>query len=68
MIALSACQKRASGLIIDGYEPPYGCWELNSEPLEEQPVLLTSKPSLQPLNALRVALSMVSLESNGNPK
>ena len=24
-----------------------GCWELNSEPLEEQSVLLTSEPSLQ---------------------
>jgi hypothetical protein len=32
--------------IIDGCEPPCGCWELNSDPLEEQAVLLTSKPSL----------------------
>ena len=30
-------------LIIDGCETPCGCWELNSEPLEEQPVLLTSE-------------------------
>jgi hypothetical protein len=34
--------------ITDGCEPPCGCWELNSEPLEEQSVLLTSEPSLQP--------------------
>jgi hypothetical protein len=27
---------------------PCGCWGLNSEPLEEQPVLLTTEPSLQP--------------------
>ena len=27
--------------------PPCSCWELNSGPLEEQPVLLTSEPSLQ---------------------
>ena len=27
---------------------PCGCWELNSGPLEEQSVLLTAKPSLQP--------------------
>ena len=47
MIALSACQKKASDLIIDGCEPPCGCWELNSGPLEEQPVLLTTEPSLQ---------------------
>ena len=30
------------------YEPLCGCWELNSGPSEEQPVLLTTKPSLQP--------------------
>lgn len=33
-----ACQERASGLIIDGYEPLCGCWELHSGPLEEQPM------------------------------
>jgi hypothetical protein len=49
MTALSACtpagQKRASDHIIDGHEPPCGCWE--EGPQEEQPVLLTAKPSLQ---------------------
>ncbi|XP_040599705.1 F-box/WD repeat-containing protein 4 isoform X6 [Mesocricetus auratus] len=44
----STHQKRTPDLITDGCEPPYGCWELNSGPLEEQPVLLTSEPSLQP--------------------
>jgi len=34
--------------ITDGCEPPCGCWELNSGPLEEQSVLLTTEPSLQP--------------------
>ena len=29
-------------------EPPCHCWELNSGPLEEKPVLLTTEPSLQP--------------------
>jgi hypothetical protein len=29
-------------------ELPYECWELNQGPLEEQPVLLTTEPSLQP--------------------
>ena len=29
------------------YELPCGCWELNLGPLEEQPVLLTTEPSLQ---------------------
>ena len=29
-------------------EPPCGCWELNSGPLEEQSVLLTAEPFLQP--------------------
>jgi hypothetical protein len=41
-----ASQKRALDLIIDGYEPPCGCWDLTSGPLEEQSVLLTAKPSL----------------------
>ena len=42
-----AHQKRASDLITDGCEPPCGCWDLNSGPLEEQSVLLTTEPSLQ---------------------
>jgi hypothetical protein len=33
---IPAHQKRAPNLIIDGWESPCGCWELNSEPLEEQ--------------------------------
>ena len=32
----------------DGYEPPCGCWELNSGLLQEQLVLLTAEPSPQP--------------------
>jgi hypothetical protein len=32
---LQTHQKRASGPITDGCEPPCGCWELNSGPLEE---------------------------------
>jgi len=34
--------------ITDGCEPPCGFWESNSGPLEEQKVLLTTEPSLQP--------------------
>lgn len=34
--------------IIDGCETPWGCWELSSVPLEEQAVLLTIEPFLQP--------------------
>ena len=52
MSALSACtpsyQKRASEPSIDGCEPPCGCWELNSGPLENQLVFLTAEISLQP--------------------
>ena len=33
---------------MDGCEPPCGCWDLNSGPSEEQSVLLTAEPSLQP--------------------
>ena len=40
--------KKASDPITDGCEPPCGCWELNSGPLDEQQsVLLTTEPSLQ---------------------
>ena len=38
-----------SDLITDGYEPSCGYWDLNSGPLEEESVLLTAEPSLQPL-------------------
>ena len=34
--------------VTDGCDPPCGCWVLNPDPLEEQPVLLTAGPSLQP--------------------
>jgi hypothetical protein len=34
--------------ITDGFKPPCGCWDLNSESLEEQSALLTAEPSLQP--------------------
>lgn len=34
MYALSACQKRALKAFINGYDPPHGCWELNSTPGE----------------------------------
>jgi hypothetical protein len=47
---LQTHQKRASGPVTGGCEPPCGCRELNSGPLEEQSVLLTSEPYLQPSN------------------
>jgi hypothetical protein len=33
--------------VTDGWELPYGCWELNPGPLEEQQVFLIAEPSLQ---------------------
>ena len=47
-VAVFRHQKRALDPITDGCESPCGCWELNSEPLEEQSVLLTTEPPLQP--------------------
>jgi hypothetical protein len=47
---LQTHQKRASDPITDGCEPPCGCWELNSGPLEEHSVLLTTGPPLQPMD------------------
>ena len=42
---MPACHKRAPDPIIDSYEPPCDCWELNSDPMEE--MFLTSESSLQ---------------------
>ena len=39
------CQNSALDPIIDGCEPPCDCLDLNSGPLEEQPVLLTIEPT-----------------------
>jgi hypothetical protein len=47
---LQTHQKRASDRIMDGWNPPYGCCDLNSGPVEEQLVLLTTEPVLQPHN------------------
>jgi hypothetical protein len=35
-VAVFRHQKRESDLVTDGCEPPCGCWDLNSGPLEEQ--------------------------------
>jgi len=42
----SVTPEESIGSHTDGWEPPYGCWELNSGPLGEQ--LLAAEPSLQP--------------------
>jgi hypothetical protein len=47
-VAVFRHQKRASDLITGGCEPPCGCWDLNSGPLEEQSVFLATEPSHQP--------------------
>jgi hypothetical protein len=59
--SLQTHQKRASDSITDGCEPPCGCWELNSGPLEEQSVLLTTEPSLQALELFLCAQLLLIL-------
>jgi hypothetical protein len=59
-VALQTPQKRASDLITDGCEPPCGCRDLNSGPLEEQSVLLTSEPSLLPDKAAFKLFNFIS--------
>lgn len=40
---------RSSGTgIVEGYEPPCGCWEPNPIPLQKHQVLMTTEPYLQP--------------------
>jgi hypothetical protein len=41
---------RSHDLLSGGCEPPCGCWDLNSGSSEEQSVLLTAEPSLQPIH------------------
>ena len=40
-------RRRALDPITEGCESPSASWELNSGPLEEESVLLTTEPSLQ---------------------
>ena len=47
-LSLDSPEEGMMNPITDGCEPPCGCWELNSGPLEEQSVLLTTEPSFQP--------------------
>ena len=59
--ALPACmlvhQKGAPDLITGGCEPPCGCWDLNLGSSEEQSVLLSAEPSLQPTVGVLYLLS-----------
>jgi hypothetical protein len=41
----SQCVRSSGTGVTDNCELLCGCWELNSAPLEEQPVLLTAEPS-----------------------
>jgi hypothetical protein len=64
---LQTHQKRAWDPITDGCEPPCGCWELNSGPLEEPSVLLTGA-TLQPKTYLLVVRARLSFYSPGCPR
>ena len=54
-------QKRASDPTTDGHEPLCGCWKLNSGPLKEQSVLLTSELSLQSSLFLKIINKIICL-------
>ena len=45
----SSVSEDSYSVLTDGCEPPCGCWDLNSGPLEEQSVLLSAESSLQPV-------------------
>jgi hypothetical protein len=45
---------------MDVFETPCVCWELISGPSEEQSVLITAEPSLQPLNIIPIPTNKVS--------
>jgi hypothetical protein len=45
------CVRLSDTGVTGSCEMPCGCWELNQDHLEEQSVLLTAEPSLQPWNS-----------------
>jgi hypothetical protein len=63
---------RSPGTVAkDGHMQPSGCWELNSGPLLEQPVLLSAESSLQPLKihfCVSVLLSVRVQTSKANKR
>jgi len=57
----SAGQKRAPDLIVDGCEPPYGCWEL--APWKEQPMPSPlNHPSSRPITSVLVTRVIITLQ------
>ena len=54
--------------ITGGCEPPCGCWDLNSGPLEEQSVLLPTEPSRQPAVMLLTNESFLQSLQDGTKK
>ena len=47
-VCMYVCVRVSGTRVIDSCELPCECWELNLDPLEEKPVLLTVEPPLQP--------------------
>jgi hypothetical protein len=54
-------QNRASGLITDDCEPLSGCWDLNSEPPEEQLVYLTTEPHFVFINTVVNSVLIINI-------
>jgi hypothetical protein len=61
---MPAWQKWTSNPILDGCQPLCCCWELNSGLLEEQLVLLSAKPSLQPALPVLITFSCPKYQHN----
>lgn len=47
--------------VTDGCKPPHECWKLNPGSLEEQPVVLTTQLSFQPLCPLPKDISLCTV-------
>jgi hypothetical protein len=65
---ISACIPTCQNPITDGCEPPCGCQELNSGPLEEQPVPLTAEPTLHPASDIPWIYRRVGRGAHSIPK
>ena len=61
-------QKRESDFIMGGCKPPCGYWNLDSGPLEEQSVLLTTKPPFQLPECFKIHEDICASQEHGARK
>jgi hypothetical protein len=67
MVVVFRYPKRGCQISLQMVASHHGCWDLNSGPLEEQSVLLTTEPSLQPPRAYFYKIVMYTKDQLRHP-